>query len=758
MTRYISVQYKSKFAPDTFGSREYTYIDGIGDLAVGDLVIAPAGKGQSTAQVSKVDVPESKIDERVMPLLKTVTERYQETGDDGSGDDDADESEDDEPDRGRGCGMRIKALTLENFQGVRQFTLNLDGQSASVYGENATGKTTLYNAYTWLLFDRASDDDVKGFTPKTNGRDGKKLHHLDHSVAAELILDDGRIMTLKKVYREVYKNSRGGKPERADGHTTDHFIDDVPIKNKKDYDRVVNEICGDPERVKILTMPDYFPKVLHWEKRRRILMDVCGGDVTDADVLADPELAELPEYLKKPGAKGQLYTVDEYKAIAAVQRSEITKQLQIIPGRIDEAARLIRDISDTDPEAIDEKLSQLTDAIQECEREKAEARSGGDAGAAIRKLIANVKAEISEARAAYLSQSDAANQHIRDLNNKVLEKSLDKQADVDRLQSEIARQSHERERVSQLRQELMDKYVRVSAVQWDESESICPTCNRPLPESDIENLRERFNLEKSKELEAINQRGKNEASKQIIEAITEKIQKLEEKLAKEKAKQKALDVEFDKNRKQITHLPPFEKTEIYAGLNEKLVKLQPDATNIGACANDDAAATDAKLAKLRDEFTLCNKQKSDFAIAESTQERIAELERQEKDLDARLEIFEKGLHLCDQFTKSKVAMLTDKINRRFKNLCFQLSEGCEAMVPGPGNLTPFTDANTGAKMLAGLEIINTMAAHWGMSLPLFVDNAESVTGEMETDGQIIRLFASKTDQSLRVELDNKDAA
>jgi hypothetical protein len=85
MPRYISVKYPSKYNPGEFAGREYTYIDGIG-LAVGDLVIAPAGKGQSLAMVTTVDVPESKIDERVMPLLKTITERHiekeDETGED----------------------------------------------------------------------------------------------------------------------------------------------------------------------------------------------------------------------------------------------------------------------------------------------------------------------------------------------------------------------------------------------------------------------------------------------------------------------------------------------------------------------------------------------------------------------------------------------------------------------------------------------------------------------------------------------------
>ena len=74
--RYVSVQYESKTEPGTFGGRAYTYIAGI-DLSVGDIVVAPVGKGHSKAKVSEVDVPESKIDERWINELKTIEKFYE---------------------------------------------------------------------------------------------------------------------------------------------------------------------------------------------------------------------------------------------------------------------------------------------------------------------------------------------------------------------------------------------------------------------------------------------------------------------------------------------------------------------------------------------------------------------------------------------------------------------------------------------------------------------------------------------------------
>lgn len=74
----VSVQYKRK-GSDEFGGRAYNYFSAI-PVKVGDIVSVPTAQGTSIAQVCEVDVPESKIDERIMPLLKTITE-YADLGD-----------------------------------------------------------------------------------------------------------------------------------------------------------------------------------------------------------------------------------------------------------------------------------------------------------------------------------------------------------------------------------------------------------------------------------------------------------------------------------------------------------------------------------------------------------------------------------------------------------------------------------------------------------------------------------------------------
>lgn len=165
--------------------------------------------------------------------------------------------------------MKINTLRLENFQGIKAATFDFKGQSASVYGDNATGKTTLFNALTWLLFDRPSTG-AKGYTPKTKGPDGD-VHYLDHAAEAQFTMDGGRLVTLRKVFHENYKKKRGSATEEFDGHSVDFFIDGVPVK-EKEYTAALLGFCGGAEQMKMLTMPHYFPEDMPWEARRKILL------------------------------------------------------------------------------------------------------------------------------------------------------------------------------------------------------------------------------------------------------------------------------------------------------------------------------------------------------------------------------------------------------------------------------------------------------------------------------------------------------
>lgn len=658
--------------------------------------------------------------------------------------------------------MKLHRLTLGNFQGIRSLTLDFpDGRSASIYGDNATGKTTVYNALTWLLFDKASTA-AKNFTPKTRGTDGD-AHHLDHSTEGVFSTDDGRIVTLKKTFKEVYKKKRGSAQEEFSGHTVEYEIDGVPVKEKEFTSSVLAFCGGDTEKPKMLTMPDYFPEQLAWDTRRRILLEIC-GDISDDEIIAaNPDLKELPDFLRMNGTAEQYYTIDEYRKVAAARRTDINKQLTEIPARIDESTLAIPDIEGLDEAEIERAKAALEKKRTALMEKKAALAVGDTATADIRKQIAELQTRLSEGRAAHVKAET--------------EKNSDTEADIivqqreatsvrrliEDTEADLRRKTSEVMRLESLRAQLIEDYNKASAETWDEAQTICPTCGQSLPADQVEKMREDFNVRKSKRLEDINRRGKEEADKKLITALKTEIEVAKKYIDDAKAHQQEVAERIETLKASLSPATSYEDTEEYASIRAQIDALTAKMADAGKNTTAAQEAVDGEIRAVEDAIRDEQDKQMQLTMAENQRRRIGELERKEKRLAAEYEELEKGLYLCDLFTKAKVDALTDRINGKFKSVRFRLfqeqlngglKEDCEVMIPtDDGRLIPYTFANNAARINAGLEIIATLSEHWGIKMPVFIDNAESVTRLAETDTQTIRLVVSEADKRLRLEVE-----
>lgn len=185
-------------------------------------------------------------------------------------------------------------------------------------------------------------------------------------------------------------------------------------------------------------------------------------------------------------------------------------------------------------------------------------------------------------------------------------------------------------------------------------------------------------------------------------------------------------------------------------LNEEIQLLKENATS--AVGNIEKEVSELRI-KLRE----CNARIAQQDAAIKARNRIAELETQQTKLAKEFEQVEKELFLIEEFTRTKVDLLDEKINSKFKLARFklfhkqvngELNDVCETTYKG----VPYSsDLNDGAKIRVGLDIIQTLSEHYGFRVLTFIDNAESVTGVIETDSQLISLVASEKDKQLRIE-------
>lgn len=661
--------------------------------------------------------------------------------------------------------MTLKNLSLENFQGIRALDLDFGGSSATIFGANEAGKTTVFNAVTWLLFGQASTG-ASNFTPQTIDESGE-VHGLDHSVKAVFICPDGSELMLARVYHEVYTKKRGSTTEVFSGHTTEYYVDDVPVAEKS-YTETLLQIFGSVETMRLLTMPDFFPSRYEWKARRNLLLDIC-GDVSDADVVAayEGELKDLPTILKKPGNTDQLYTVEEYRAIASRQMQEINRELQGIPARVDEATKAMPVMDGTAEtyEACKAESDRLRRKVADLEAGRRNATADAMQEQARAKLLA-VKNKLEAARQAHaksereeksetLARIDAATHSVSLLERTIKELSADLELETRSIEYLHAR-----------RQDLASEYDALQKRTYI-GDLVCPSCGQMLPDEARQRAIAEFNLAKSRALEDLNTRGKRQCSKEMIAAAQANADQIRAKLTAARENLVTAQSELRSADAAMPSITPFEQTPLYARLMADVRDCETALSNADAMVDRYASCTDTEIAEANAELDEALMRCTLYEQRDKQQARIRELMEKEKDLSLQYEVLERGVALCDAFVRNKVAMLTERINGRFSSVRFilfdeqvngGLRECCEVAVPAtdgsliPYAFIPYAFANNAAKLNAGLEIIGVLAQHFGVSLPVVVDNAESVT-EIRAAGieQLIKLVVSPVDTQLRLE-------
>lgn len=650
--------------------------------------------------------------------------------------------------------MKILSLTLENFRSIKNMTVNFDGKNADVLGANGTGKTTIANAICWLLIDRPATEEAD-FTPKTEG-----THGLNHKASMTVELPNGQRMTLAKDFYEKWTRKRGAAVEEFTGNVTDYYIDGVKSK-KKEYTEVLETACGiDLERVKMLMVLGYFADTMKTDEKRRILFEMA-GDFTDMDVIAaNEELEGIEDFFLMPGTEDQHYTVEQWKKIATEQRKKLNKDLETIPARIDEASKNVAEnVEDVD--ALNAELNRLEEKKAALEEQKCSLSTEDGKQEATRAALAGLEVDLAKQRAAYIEQGAAAN---REINAMIDCMTADKRSVADKL--DVLRRKHEESRrtltrMQEKREALMEEYAEAQARQWDESAEICPTCHQMLPPERVEELRAAFNEEKSRQKEDINRRGQ-ECSKDKIDALTVEIDTQAADITAMEHQLKEKEELIGEWRAKITTPPPFEETEMYREITARMEELRDRRRIHEGAADGVVNGYDRDIAAIKEEIAAVNLRMAKAQSSEDSRKRVGELRQELKNTAEEMEYIEQGIHLCEEFIRTKARMVTDSINEHFNFVRFVLfrdqingglREVCEPTIQNKaGEWVEYRSANYAAQVNAKLDIVTTLMQQYGVQLPILMDQGESVTEPLAVNGQLLRFIVSAEDEEIRVEV------
>ncbi len=653
--------------------------------------------------------------------------------------------------------MKLLKLKLRNFKGIKSLELVANGQDLRIYGDNATGKTTVYDAFLWLLFDKDSQNR-SDFAIKTLDKNGNPIHHLDHEVEGTFEID-GETIELKKVYREKWVKKRGSATEEFSGHETDHFIDGVPVK-KSEYTDRVNQIAPE-DRFKLLTSPLYFNEFMKWQDRRALLIEIA-GDVTMEDVIqANPELKELPGILGKR-------TPEDHKAIIMARRAEVNKELERIPIRIDEVSRHHPDVEGIDPDQLEQQSKELMAEQAELKRELADLMSSGNQSK-IRQQIAEIDAKLLGIETDYKRKH---NQQVSDLERQTTllqAKVAETSNAISRKEQEINEQKQNAERAEKLITDLRAKWHEINSRRFDaQVEDVCPTCGQALPpervQEAVDKAASEFNLRKAEDLAQVNAEGK--AAKDRLDNIQANIASLESEFAQLKEQLSELLAQGADLGKQLDQAKvgadAYIEQEDYKTLVDEKEQLLKALDGDQSAIKPQIEELERKIKAVDDQLIELKNAKSKWELYHSIDRRIAELQDQESELAKEFEKLERELYLIEEYIKTKAELLTDKINSKFRLAEFKLFETqingginpiCETTYKG----VPWGSLNSAGKVQVGLDIIRTLQEHYQFRPPVWIDNRESIVELPEMDCQVISLIVSEKDKTLRVEGPDKES-
>lgn len=644
----------------------------------------------------------------------------------------------------------LKKIHMENFK-IFQNKSILFSLLTKIFAQNYRGKSSIVDVFFWVLFGKSStgNSEGKNFHPRRQ-IDGVDVDRVPVIAEVTLLVDDREIV-IRKVQEQKWVRKRGNDFETYEGDSNSYFWNEVEVKESEHKKRVAEII--DEDLFKKITNPHAFVTMKQDEQKKFLTEKVAR--ITDDDVFSLGGFEELRALTEKN-------TLEEIKAINKKALAGYKDKQDKIPVQIAERSK---DIVDTDFAEQELALSALNEQLSEVESKIQDTSNAYEGMNSLKAEIAEVKGKITDIEREEKKNlqdstwevKNAANNAENTLNSKT---SVKEQTEKDILLKESYIEGAEKHIES-----LQTAYKEAKAREFDPESCNCPTCGRPLPEEGKQEHEAEFKKKKAEDIERIKNQGNTEFAQ--VQKYKAALVELKGKLAFATAEVETLTKQKAELTEKLAALPQevdLSGNKDYQELKSTLSTLEFSLTETTESLKDtdtlkDSLAEEKKgIQKQIDDVkaTLATKQHIDDA-----KDRVAELHEELKQATIEAAKCEKLVMTLENFEKSKTALLTERVNQHFKLVKWsferqQKNGGVEQYCSCSVNGVEYGDntVSTAQKLMAGLDVINTLQQIYGVKAPIFIDDKEHYNDKniLEMGCQLIMLSVSD-DEDLRVEVD-----
>lgn len=680
--------------------------------------------------------------------------------------------------------IRINRLTLHNFKGVRDVVFQLDGGNARIEGENGAGKSTIFDAFTWLLFgkDHQGQDwtnfDLKTIDPETR----EPFHGLEHWVEAELTID-GVKRTLRRVVTENWVKPRGETEKVLKGHNQQFFVDGVDTATKTAYDACIHQWI-DEDVFKLITNPLFFidDQYTDWKTRRKAILSLVegageGAELRErfADLLGEMRGEPMEQFKRRVAAEKKANRAD-----LATATANIAAFKKALPEAVD-AEGLNFQIEQIIAER-DGKISEVQSKISTIDEGIANVNSANEAKKAEIDAIWRQIYALRDKMGKCISEGQSEAQKR---NTELQKKTYDAKFladDAARKVDEVERTSRKvREALEDLKRERVEEAAALADIgaQYNaarerafdaDAEGVCPTCGQALPAEMMEAKAEEFGRKRKEAMQKLMDKAvAKKAEIGNLDAAIAAQQKDLEGLETERAEAATKAGAAKQALEELEATPRIDLREVEHEIRSgaEFKKMAIEELDLQSQANAlqgktvsaadllaDRKSAEAEVSMIRREYEEKVRPLRDKLAVNGERERvlrlIAEEEKREKafaDEVARLERLE---FRASEYVKAEIDAQESAINALFRVARWKMFdrtidggivEMCE-VTSEEG--VPFRSMNDAKKILCGLDVIRVFSERYDCLAPIFVDNAESITKKtFDTEAQVVRLVVSE---------------